>query len=87
MAVARVDDRVRLGGHAVPEATIRRRYAAGLLNLRSVYLPLADSWKLIDNTRIDRSSLIAAGFHGGPAEVYLPQAWAEITRAEPPHDK
>jgi predicted ABC-type ATPase len=31
-AVARVAERVRAGGHDVPEATIRRRYAAGLKN-------------------------------------------------------
>ena len=31
-AVDRVADRVRLGGHSVPEATVRRRYAAGLRN-------------------------------------------------------
>jgi len=30
LAVARVADRVRLGGHAVPEQTIRRRYRSGL---------------------------------------------------------
>ena len=29
LAVARVADRVRLGGHAVPEQTIRRRYRSG----------------------------------------------------------
>lgn len=82
MAVARVADRVRLGGHDVPEPTIRRRHAAGLANLRSVYLPLADSWKMIDNTRINRSPLIAAGFRNGPTEVFLPQAWTAITEAD-----
>ena len=52
MAVARVAERVRAGGHDVAEATIRRRYALGLANLRSLYLPLANSWQLVDNTRI-----------------------------------
>jgi predicted ABC-type ATPase len=32
LAVARVKSRVRLGGHNVPEETIRRRYHAGLQN-------------------------------------------------------
>src|SRR5262245_54677199 len=32
LAVARVADRVRLGGHAVSEQTVRRRYRAGLRN-------------------------------------------------------
>ncbi len=86
MAVARVADRVRLGGHDVPEPTIRRRHASGLTNLRSVYLPLADSWKIIDDTRIDRSPLIAAGFRKGPTEVFLQQAWTAIIKADANHD-
>jgi predicted ABC-type ATPase len=32
MAVARVQERVRLGGHDIPEETIRRRYDAGPRN-------------------------------------------------------
>jgi predicted ABC-type ATPase len=82
MAVARVADRVRLGGHDVPEATIRRRHVAGLANLWSTYLPLADSWKLIDNARIGQSPLIAAGLRDGPTEIFLEQTWANITEAE-----
>jgi predicted ABC-type ATPase len=34
-AVGRVADRVRLGGHTVPEETIRRRYRSGLRNFFS----------------------------------------------------
>ncbi|HVA49439.1 MAG TPA: AAA family ATPase [Pirellulales bacterium] len=78
LAVARVADRVRLGGHNVPEATVRRRYAAGLRNLRELYLPLADSWKMIDNTSVGQSRVIAAGIAGQPAEVYLDEIWNGI---------
>ena len=75
MAVARVAERVRAGGHDVPEPTIRRRYTAGLANLRFLYLSLADSWKLIDNTRIHHPRPIAAGFAGGEPDIYLEPAW------------
>ena len=44
LAVNRVTARVRLGGHDVPEGTVRRRYTRGLRNLFGLYLPLADSW-------------------------------------------
>lgn len=81
MAVARVADRVRAGGHDVPEATIRRRYASGLANLRTLYFPLADSWKLIDNTHIRNPRLIAAGFANGPQEIYLETEWKSIMGA------
>lgn len=37
--------RVKAGGHSVPEATIRRRYTAGLKNFFNLYSSLADSWQ------------------------------------------
>ena len=82
MAVARVADRVRLGGHNVPEDTVRRRYVAGLANLRQSYLSLADSWKVIDNTHIEHPRVIAAGFAGQPADIYLDAIWNGIINAE-----
>jgi predicted ABC-type ATPase len=82
MAVARVADRVRAGGHNVPEATIRRRYAGGLRNLRTLYLPLANSWSLIDNTRRREPSLIAAGTLNGPTAVYKESIWQAIMQWE-----
>ena len=49
-AVARIADRVRHGGHHVPEVDARRRYARGLRNFVEVYQPLLDGWILFDNT-------------------------------------
>ncbi|MBA4261000.1 MAG: Zeta toxin family protein [Comamonadaceae bacterium] len=49
MAVQRVAERVRQGGHHIPEATIRRRYDAGQRLLTEVYQPLVDQWVLYDN--------------------------------------
>ena len=46
LAVFRVKERIKAGGHSVPEETIRRRYAAGLKNFFNLYSPLADSWHL-----------------------------------------
>ncbi len=48
VAVQRVVCRVRSGGHDVPRAAIEGRYVAGMANLR-LYLPLAKSWRFIDN--------------------------------------
>ena len=41
--------RVLQGGHDIPEATIRRRFAAGLHNFEHLYAPLVDAWALYDN--------------------------------------
>jgi predicted ABC-type ATPase len=61
LAVGRVAERVRLGGHDVPIPVIRRRYEAGLANFFDVYLPLANSWDLFDNSEPGRPRLVAAG--------------------------
>ena len=49
-AIARVRQRVREGGHDVPEAVIRRRFDAGRRNFDTVYRPLVDRWNLYDNS-------------------------------------
>jgi predicted ABC-type ATPase len=50
MAVQRVAERVRQGGHDIPEATIRRRFDAGARLFFDVYRPLVDQWVLYDNS-------------------------------------
>lgn len=55
LAVARVSQRVATGGHHIPEATIRRRYVVGLQNLFQVYMPIVDSWDILDNSRVEGS--------------------------------
>ena len=49
-AIARVAERVRQGGHAIPESVIRRRFAAGLANFSGLYAPLVNAWALYDNS-------------------------------------
>ena len=48
--IQRVAERVRQGGHDVPEQDIRRRYKRSLMNFFELYQPLADHWAVIDNT-------------------------------------
>ncbi len=49
-AVIRVRRRVAQGGHGIPEETIVRRFFAGLGNMLRLYLPLADTVALYDNS-------------------------------------
>lgn len=44
ISLARVRQRVKMGGHDVPEADILRRYDRILGQLADLYLPLADRW-------------------------------------------
>ena len=48
-AIARVRRRVRVGGHDVPVADIRRRFKRSLNHLVSDYLPLTTRWAIWDN--------------------------------------
>jgi predicted ABC-type ATPase len=50
-SIARVAHRVRMGGHNIPEAVIRRRFKAGLRNLFNVYRPLVTSWRIYENLK------------------------------------
>ena len=61
LAVQRVAQRVRMGGHTVPEATIRRRYEAGLRNFFRLYKPLATTWRFFDNSAAGTLRLVAGG--------------------------
>ncbi len=61
LAVQRVSERVKMGGHTVPEETIRRRYIAGLNNFFKLYKPLANSWQMYDNSGTAGPTPVAAG--------------------------
>ncbi|AZV95663.1 AAA family ATPase [Kerstersia gyiorum] len=49
-AVARVAERVRQGGHHIPEPVIRRRFIAGMKNFIQHYRQQVDDWALYDNS-------------------------------------
>ncbi len=49
LAIARVAERVRQGGHSVAEEVIRRRFWAGKDNFERLYKPIVTSWILYDN--------------------------------------
>jgi predicted ABC-type ATPase len=49
VAIARVAERVRQGGHHIPEDVIRRRFAAGVRNFENTYRPIVTSWARFDN--------------------------------------
>jgi predicted ABC-type ATPase len=50
LAVKRVEERVRQGGHDIEKAVIRRRFSAGLYNFEHFYRPIVDTWALYDNS-------------------------------------
>jgi predicted ABC-type ATPase len=75
LAIARVADRVRRGGHHVPDVVVRRRFIAGLRNLFSVYMDAVDSWTIYDNADVVSPRLVASRAVGGSAIVADADAW------------
>lgn len=60
LAIARVAERVRQGGHHVPDAMVRRRFVAGLRNLLGRYQNVVDTWQVYDNSGLTGPRLIAS---------------------------
>ena len=59
-AIDRVKERVRQGGHSIPEDVIRRRFINGLKNFNDAYRPLVDAWYLYDAMQLP-PTLMASG--------------------------
>lgn len=74
-AIARVAERVRMGGHNVPEKTIRRHYHAGIKNFFRLYKPLADFWRVYDNSEPGGPRLIASGSKSEPDNIKNIEIW------------
>ena len=53
LAIDRVAERVRQGGHNIPEAVIRRRFQSGWHNFQHTYADLVDNWQVFDNSNTD----------------------------------
>lgn len=80
MAIQRVQQRVRTGGHNVDRSTVIRRYAGGLKNFFLLYRPIADYWRVYDSSRDAVPSLIAEGRLAGQTRINEPAIWEAITR-------
>jgi len=60
MAIERVKQRVRQGGHSIPEPVIRRRFSAGLRNFEQHYKHAVNAWACYDNSS-HKTALLASG--------------------------
>lgn len=84
-SIGRIADRVSHGGHFVPDETVRRRYAACFKNFFSLYLPIATTWQLLDNSNASGLRTIAKGVDGREPVVVMSEIWSRI-KSEFCHD-
>jgi predicted ABC-type ATPase len=80
LAVARVAERVRQGGHGVAETVVRRRFATGLKNFFGIYRAIADTWQVFDNAAETGPRLIVSGRRAQEANVMDQGAWTNLMR-------
>ena len=61
LALQRIAERVKSGGHDIPTPTARRRYVAGIDNLFKLYVPEVDCWMIYDNSENPRVAIAQGG--------------------------
>jgi len=49
--IARIKKRVSLGGHNIPNLTVKRRIPRSIKNYWNLYRPLCDDWYIFDNSK------------------------------------
>ena len=60
-AMERVAERVSKGGHNIPQDIIIRRYYEGINNLFKIYMPIVDTWVLVNNSETPRNIVASGG--------------------------
>lgn len=60
-AIERVAERVSKGGHNIPQDIIVRRYYEGINNLFKLYMPIVDTWILVNNSETPRTIVATGG--------------------------
>ena len=77
LAIERVKERVRLGGHHILEATVRRRCERGRVNFVKIYQPLAEAWTIYDASAT-RLETVATGDKISGISIFKEAAWKMI---------
>jgi predicted ABC-type ATPase len=80
LAIQRVAQRVRQGGHAVPDEVVRRRFKRGREHFETLYNPLVDAWLLYDNAG-ESPILIASGGEAMTVDTTPPAFALEVLEA------
>ena len=75
-SLRRVRQRVRKGGHDVPEADVRRRFLPSLQNFFTLYLPLADEALLFQGAL--QPPRLMAKWKGSHSVILIPKIYERI---------
>ena len=79
LAVERVEERLRAGGHGVDSEVVKRRYTRGIANFFSLYGPIASTWAVYDNSSTGEPTLVARrSGKNGADKIYRQDLWARF---------
>lgn len=76
LAIKRINQRVKEGGHFIEENVVKRRYKRSINNFRNSYIELADNWMIFDNSK-DEPILIAKKIYGND-KIYFNDVFEDI---------
>ena len=79
LAIRRVAERVRAGGHHIPDDDVRRWYGRSVKNFLDLYRPVADYWEVMDNS-FGQRELLAVG-NTVAEEIADPDVWEQFLRS------
>ncbi|MFA6043809.1 MAG: AAA family ATPase [Phycisphaerales bacterium] len=77
ICLARIKQRVRKGGHHVPDDVVRRRYQRSLSNFFTLYRPLAHQWQIYDNSS-QPAELVAWGASTQAVAIHKPNTYSAM---------
>ena len=78
-AIRRIEERVRNGGHNIKPEVVTRRYFRGLKNLFEIFIPICDSWIVVDNSYGDINT-VAEGNSLFVKEIINTEIWHTIQK-------
>jgi len=79
LALKRVSERVKKGGHNIPSDVVARRYHRGISNFFHLFRPVCDGWIFADNTW-EKLNIIASGEKGIENIIENNEIWALIKK-------
>lgn len=80
LAQRRVKARVRKGGHNIPKDTITRRFYRSAKNVLHLYMPLAATWRLYDNSGTAPVLAVTGGANEAP-NIRVTSTWNALHEA------
>jgi len=77
LAIERIKERVKKGGHFIPDEIVNRRYYRGINNLLKYFIPLSDYWLIYDNSS-QNAVMVADGIKNIEINIINDEIWHKI---------